>query len=1044
MFKARWRSDRNKIKAVFRLQFNATQIPQPGWESLVVSLIPLDGGKTMTKSEKAVVVDGACCWDKALFETVRLSKEPKTGKINEKNYRFLVSATESTKARILGEASVDFANYAEAVKPSIVWLPLKASNSNPILHFTIQLMQDDADQRESEKNEITRQRILQTQLNNHRNDSNNANEVNGNLSSAETFNQDNIQIKSRAQSILPSNGVESLRIASNQSLDKSGSFDSLSMAESDYGSEQNTPKEDGLKIHNTSKDPNNFSSHFANNGCSPKETISPNLVTLYGDLQRSATECSIISAPDGSSDGSANSLEDTKLREKLEGRDFSSEKHRNEVVALVRQIDVSDLELQALRKQIVKERRHREDISKELCTIRDEKDALKRKCELLKASEFSVGIENSNNLSSNGEDLRPLLEDLKQELSLEKNLNVSLHLQIQKTQESNTELILAVRDLEEMLEQKNEEIPCSHCNQLSVTTEADDVFLQTKGVIDVVSIHKRESSKEISETVSECEENDELEVLAREKDNIQVEYSLEQKIMDLNEEIEFYKKDHDSIEMQMEQLALDFEIIKQENHDLSSKLEQSQLREQLKTQYECSAHTSIISDLEDLVENLENDLKQETEMFEADLVSVMNSKIEQEQRAISAEEKLRQSRLNNRIIVERLQEEFKRLAILMSTAFSANEKLTKKALAEASELNVQKIHLQESLGKANENLVSIKHQHKIQLHELLRQIELKIDDANEMQLKLKTKYEELENQKKSEDTLRKVLSEEIAMVKSAAKILSQENSKISDQLMQKQTLMDKMEEDKSREKDLLDEQLASVKNKTDEAMVELCNLRNLKDENEKVISSLNSDIEILRTKCSDLKASKELVILQEKNKFLEDEVKLKDAAMKVLKHSLIMNEKNFNSRTEEVENYVTEHNQNHFQRCEESMNADDITRNTYLFQEDNSRKRSLQSEMKKNTSICDGVITDNDLTIIGTSSNQTIETPLASNSNAKTAKDELIQEVDLLKEKNELMEVELKEMQERYLEISLKFAEVEGERQQHIMTIRTLKNAKKK
>lgn len=52
--------------------------------------------------------------------------------------------------------------------------------------------------------------------------------------------------------------------------------------------------------------------------------------------------------------------------------------------------------------------------------------------------------------------------------------------------------------------------------------------------------------------------------------------------------------------------------------------------------------------------------------------------------------------------------------------------------------------------------------------------------------------------------------------------------------------------------------------------------------------------------------------------------------------------------------------------------------------------------------------------------------------------------MDLLKEKNELMEVELKEMQERYLEISLKFAEVEGERQQHIMTIRTLKNAKKK
>lgn len=41
------------------------------------------------------------------------------------------------------------------------------------------------------------------------------------------------------------------------------------------------------------------------------------------------------------------------------------------------------------------------------------------------------------------------------------------------------------------------------------------------------------------------------------------------------------------------------------------------------------------------------------------------------------------------------------------------------------------------------------------------------------------------------------------------------------------------------------------------------------------------------------------------------------------------------------------------------------------------------------------------------------------------------------------MEVELKEMQERYSEISLKFAEVEGERQKLVMTVRSLKNARK-
>ena len=55
----------------------------------------------------------------------------------------------------------------------------------------------------------------------------------------------------------------------------------------------------------------------------------------------------------------------------------------------------------------------------------------------------------------------------------------------------------------------------------------------------------------------------------------------------------------------------------------------------------------------------------------------------------------------------------------------------------------------------------------------------------------------------------------------------------------------------------------------------------------------------------------------------------------------------------------------------------------------------------------------------------------------------MLTELASLKEKNKSMEFELKEMQERYSEISLKFAEVEGERQQLVMTVRNLKNVRK-
>ena len=57
--------------------------------------------------------------------------------------------------------------------------------------------------------------------------------------------------------------------------------------------------------------------------------------------------------------------------------------------------------------------------------------------------------------------------------------------------------------------------------------------------------------------------------------------------------------------------------------------------------------------------------------------------------------------------------------------------------------------------------------------------------------------------------------------------------------------------------------------------------------------------------------------------------------------------------------------------------------------------------------------------------------------------DELIAELASLKDRNKSMENELKDMQERYSEISLKFAEVEGERQQLLMTLRNLKKANK-
>lgn len=54
----------------------------------------------------------------------------------------------------------------------------------------------------------------------------------------------------------------------------------------------------------------------------------------------------------------------------------------------------------------------------------------------------------------------------------------------------------------------------------------------------------------------------------------------------------------------------------------------------------------------------------------------------------------------------------------------------------------------------------------------------------------------------------------------------------------------------------------------------------------------------------------------------------------------------------------------------------------------------------------------------------------------------LLNEVEVLKERNKYMGTQLKEMEERYSEISLKFAEVEGERQHLVMVLRNLRSGK--
>ncbi|KAG8374914.1 hypothetical protein BUALT_Bualt10G0045100 [Buddleja alternifolia] len=1014
MFKsARWKSEKNKFKVSFKLQFHAAQfeyellnllmsVPVVGDDALMISVVPADAGKPSVKSDKAAVREGSCFWENPVYETVKFNREPKSGKIHERIYYFVVG-TGSSKAGVIGEASIDFSNYADATKVSI------------------QRINESIDLREVDETE-------------------------------------NAKLSYKDHSL---------------------------MSQLSNGDTDGTIKSD-------SAEDVQFTKSISNNS------------ELIG-THRGSSGSDITMSSSGSSSGveipwlGNSALIDDSLStpreafKKLNSEEDVIEKLKAEVAVLSRQAEMSELELQTLRKQIVKESKRGQDLFKEVVCLKEERDGLKLECEKL-------GAKAKTNIG--GGDSRVIIEELRQELNHAKELNTNLRIQLQKTQESNSELLLAVRDLDEMLEQKNKEI--SNPSSGSLEKEMDE---KSPGPT-------RRPNDDVSD---DDEEQKALEELVKEHGDAKEAYLLERQIMDMRSEIEIYKRDKDELEMQMEQLALDYEILKQENHEMSYKLEQSEIQEQLKMQYECSSSYATAHELETQIENLENELKiqskesadafmtiseleshvksleeelkkqslqfeadfealmrskdeqeqkairaeklqieienLENELksrskesadafvriseledhvkrledeiekqslgFEADIDAVTRSKVEQEQRAIKAEAILRKTRWQNANTAERIQEEFRRLSVQMGSAFEANEKLASKALAEANELRLQKSRLEEVIEKASEGHELMKVSYEAKLHQLSSQVISMTNQIEQMQTEIET-----------ETAKNKILSEEMG----SKKILIQE-------LEETRTSVKKIELEMEQGND----ERIVLKNEAVELQKELNKMRCVVEEKELIVGNLQLEVDSLQAQYSELK-----------NVLLEDEVekeKLRKQVL-VLRTDLKKKEDEYISMEKKIKNGNVKGTTLDAVRTN-TKNSKTLPRGSKEVANLKERIKSLEGQIK----LKEVALEASTNTFLGKEKdlhnkideleerlemlNQSSARYCENEAEKEAAIVEFKKEMELVKEKNESMEVELKEMQERYSEISLKFAEVEGERQTLVMRVRNLKNAKK-
>lgn len=849
----------------------------------MVSLVPDDVGKPTVKLEKTAVQDGTCLWENPVFESVKLVRDSKSGKIHEKIYHFIVS-TGSSKSGFLGEASIDFADFVAETEPVTISLPLKFANSGIVLHVTIQNVEGYIAERDGEDN------------------------------GAEGLVSDG---SLKHQLSYGSTDHESYNVDENGHMAKT---------RSEY-SEQDASN--GISPGVASWD-DPYS--FRQNSLQSKGTVKAN-ATENQVHKRSNTNWSIGSASDGSLGDWPNSMEDNLPRERLqEPSDNATERLKSEISSLKRQAEVSELELQSLRRQVEKESSRGQNLSRQIISLREERDLLKTKYEQIKSQQnFNSESKTSKTFKSEIDDTKLQLEAIKEELVYEKDTNSNLQLQLRKTQNSNSELLLAVTDLEAMLEEKNKEI-------LDLSTNIKS-----------------------QKTTREYDDATELDLLRR-------------KIADQNDEIDNCYRQHEELSEEIKELNLEYDLLKKENVDISLRLKHDEaqhvmlqnehsaslvtiqklesqverLEEKLKVKEdEFSESLVCIKELENEVKSLEKELKIQAEKFEEDLHAMQCAKTEQEERAIQAEEALKKTRHNSSVASERFQEEYRLLSVEMSQKIEENEKMTMKAVAEADELRHQNKLIEEMLHKCNQEVRLITDQNELKIQELLDQIDSKTKTIEQMSKELEAKSKQLEDAQRHRDEKDASFSKKIQMLSSQIKMLMTGGA-LSETMLTK-------------------------------------NMTDTPNDEETILGTLLTEVETFKNQHKEIKHSlhKEQVEKENMKKQvsqLEGELKKKEAELSAMEKKL----------------------KNNKGRAAVTSSRDSV-------------QKSSKSEMHKGT----------DAAIKSERTN------------------ELLNEVAQLKERNKTMESELKDMEERYSEISLKFAEVEGERQQLVMALRNLKNGKK-
>ncbi|KAF5187512.1 Myosin heavy chain-related protein [Thalictrum thalictroides] len=451
----RHKSDKSKEKIDFKFsQFQILQVPK-GWDKLFVSIISVETGKTVAKSSKALVRNGKCLWTESLSESIWASPEDASKGIEDNLFKLVVSMG-SARSGILGEASINLTTYISSKSPVPVSLPLKKSNQGTILQLKIHCLNPRATVRDEQWQEAT------------------SGLEENNADYDETDSKSDVSDISYAKSIGSSSsnhlgsGSQPREVGSrNTSFSASGSRHSSDSAEGFVDKSTFSPRHNfsGDLYSPTGIQDSSASQNSATHGAGPAE-----------DLPRSnhSSFSSKFTAPvsNGQSQRqemgnySSNSLAMSSLRnvnsskDLLETAEDTIEDLRAEAKMWERNARKVMLDLELLRKECTDQSRQRADLEMEFSAACTERDGFKKEIEQLKMlfEESKLKQTASEHSISQAEGITHIQKELESEIKFQKESNTNLAVQLEKTQESNIELVSILQELEETIEKQRLEI----------------------------------------------------------------------------------------------------------------------------------------------------------------------------------------------------------------------------------------------------------------------------------------------------------------------------------------------------------------------------------------------------------------------------------------------------------------------------------------------------------------------------------------------------------------------------------------------------------